>query len=76
MSTTSFEAREARRLVWELGMFYGLWVTQADKLFPLFSSESNTDFVLVWLRTSLGPFVSIIISKGVGNLDLSGFPPR
>ena len=44
----SSEAREARRLVWELGMFHGLWGTQADKLFPLYL-ESNTDTVLVWL---------------------------
>ena len=48
MSTISSEAREARRLVWELGMFHGLWGTQADKLFPLYL-ESNTDTVLVWL---------------------------
>ena len=66
----SSNALEARRLAWELEMFQGLWVTQADVPFLLFPSESHTDNV--WLSVSSGPLVSIIFStiwNGVDNLD-------
>ena len=47
LSVMSSKAQKARRTDWELGIFHGLWGTQADKLFQYL--ESNVDTVSVWL---------------------------
>ena len=74
LSVMSSKAQKARGTDWELGNFNGPCGIHADKLFQYL--EFNVDTVSVWPGISLGPSVSIFISKGVGNLDLSGPLPR